>query len=135
MPDDNVTNKPKPATSTNPKYLSRRGAFNGTGISIMQQPHLTNLTLATSPLGPKEEGNLLLIFQHHTGDIRWMARDNTGVWTGGSRYDTIARDAKNATPITLLGAGPNGLTQHHVFCESTLLPSLTMLDKEKASAN
>lgn len=88
----------------------------------MQQPYWTNLTLATSQSGAKEDGNLLLIFQHHTGDIRWMARDKAGVWTGGSRYDIVARDAKNATPITLLGAGPNGLMQHHVFCEYSVIP-------------
>jgi hypothetical protein len=82
----------------------------------MQQPYLVNLTMPESTHSQKEEGNLLLVFQHHTSEIRWMQRDNTGTWRGGSAYDVVASDAKNATPITLLATGPKGVQQHHVFC-------------------
>lgn len=115
MPTDTSGNSssPEPLPSS-PKYLSKRGAFNGTGISVMEYPNLVNLTSGEIAPGPNVDGNLLLVFQHHTGQVRWMRRVYPDSWQGGSAYDVVATDAKNATPIALRA---NALGQHHVFCK------------------
>ena len=102
-------------SSPNPMYLSKRGAFNGTGLAAMQT-RLMNLTSQGLSSAAQGHGNLLLVFQHYTGDIRFMVRGSTGHWQGGSVYDVVATDAKNGTPISLLSSAPIGVIQHHVFC-------------------
>jgi hypothetical protein len=75
-----------------------------------------NLTSAGLTSAAKGYGNLLLVFQHYKGDIRFMVRESTGDWQGGSVYDVVAADAKNGTPISLLSSAPKEVIQHHVFC-------------------
>ena len=114
--------------SSNPTYLSKRGAFNGTGISGTKQ--LGSLNLVSAGAGPSNtnDGNFLLVFQHYTGDLRWMQRSASGAWQGGSADDVVAGDAKNGTPIGLRGSHQSdGVSAYHVFCKY-LSPALrTML--------
>ena len=57
----------------------------------------------------RNDGNLIIVFQHHTGQIRWMQRAFPDTWYGGTVYEVVATDAKNATPIAFRG--------QDVFCE------------------
>ena len=105
--------------SSNPAYLSKRGAFNGTGLSATKQLETLNLVSAGSGPSNTNDGNFVLIFQHWNGDIRWMQRAATGAWQGGSANDVVAVDAKNGTPIAIRGNHESdGVSAYYVFCES-----------------
>lgn len=73
----------------NAKYLSKKGAFNGSGIA-----------LAGESWNPETGTLFTLYFQHHTGDLRQMKYTKGQKWIGGSKSEIIASDAKNATPIS-----------------------------------
>jgi hypothetical protein len=75
------------AAAGSPSF-SKTGAWNDTSIS-----------LASTPLDDVN-GQIQLFFQHHTGEIRWMAGANDGTFSGGGTGNVIATDAKNATPIS-----------------------------------
>ena len=68
-----------------PNYFSTIGAFNGSGIAIADP-------LSTS-------GNLLLFFQHHTGDLR-LSQLIDNAWQGGNSDDSLGvTNIRNATPL------------------------------------
>ena len=75
-----------------------------------------NLTSGQVVEGREDKHNLLLFFQHHAGDIRWMQHTNS--WQGGTIYEVIANDAKNGTPISAKESHSDGLESFHVFCKS-----------------
>jgi hypothetical protein len=97
--------------SINASYYSREGAWNGTGIALTSQSFASNLQDA--PLG-----SLVMYFQHHTGDIRFMRLTSEGEWVGGSPSEVVATNAKNSTPIGAVAYVKDGASLWHIFCES-----------------
>ncbi|KAK3696302.1 hypothetical protein LTR37_018038 [Vermiconidia calcicola] len=98
------------------KPLSTRGAFNGSGFAIMSQSTLSNFTSGQTMAEPESQSNLLLFFQHHTGEIRWMSRPSAEPWRGGSVSEIVATNAKNGTPISALApTEKGGAHEWHVF--------------------
>jgi hypothetical protein len=75
--------------SLNADYLSKKGAFNGSGIA-----------LAGESWNPATGTLFTLYFQHHTGDIRYLKYTKGQKWIGGGITETVASNAKNATPIS-----------------------------------
>jgi hypothetical protein len=49
-----------------------------------------------------------LYFQHWSGDLRYMQYTTDRKWIGGDKAQTIASDAKNATPISTVAYTLNG---------------------------
>lgn len=74
------------------RYYSTSGAFNGSGIGLGGE-FWNKETLK----------KLNLYFQHYNGDLRWMYLDSNDRWIGGSEPYSVASDAKNATPISVVG--------------------------------
>ena len=104
--------------------FSTSGAYNGTGIAVFGQGRARNLTSAQPENDSDEENSLLVVFQHHTGELRWMQHLWPDTWRGGSTNEVIASDAKNGTPISVReGPYPIGTMETHVFCQSS--PSVT----------
>jgi len=87
----------------NPAYLSKEGAFNGTGIAIASQSFNTG-----------GYGTIVLYFQFHDGTVRSMQLSSTG-WIGGDYSTIIAVDAKNATPISAVSYAKD---QSSTVCQS-----------------
>lgn len=73
----------------NPAYLSKTGAFNGTGIAI-----------ASYSFDQGGYGVINVYFQHWEGQIRKMQLMTDGSWQGGDASNIVATDARNATPIS-----------------------------------
>ena len=73
----------------NSNYISKKGAFNGTGIA-----------LAGESWNKGQRKLFTLYFQHHTGDIRFMQYSTDQTWLGGTKAQTVASDAKDASPIS-----------------------------------
>ena len=112
-----ATSRPASTTSSThiPLYFSTRGAFNGTSIAVTKDRNGQNLT--SSAPGSFNKWNLVLVYQHYTGELRWMQRIYlSSTWVGGSAYDVVATDAKNATPISVNFKEAGGVAYHHVFC-------------------
>lgn len=97
---------------THGAILSTKGAFNGSGISVLSS-QFSNIS---SPSPEDDESNLLVFFQHHSGEIRWMKQTGADAWDGGSGNEVAASDARNGTPISAMSARPDGVRQWHVFC-------------------
>ena len=106
---------PSPSGSS-PAFLSTRGAFNGSGIAVLNPQEFINLTSGAVQQFPTNQGNLQLFFQHHSGEIRWMELAWPYTWRGGSVSDVVATDAKNGTPISAIEFYSGGMQQWHVFC-------------------
>jgi hypothetical protein len=92
-------------------YYSRQGAWNGTGIALSSQSLASGMLDA--PLG-----SLVLYFQHHSGEIRFMRLSSSGEWVGGSQSEIVATNAKNSTPISTVSYVINGTSTWHIFCRS-----------------
>jgi hypothetical protein len=75
--------------TVNPAYLSKNGAFNGTGLAI-----------ASYSFGSGGYGVINVYFQHWAGQIRKMQLMQDGTWQGGDASNIVATDARNATPIS-----------------------------------
>jgi hypothetical protein len=73
----------------NPAYLSKSGAFNGTGLAI------ASYSFATGGYGV-----INVYFQHWSGQLRKMQLMSDGSWQGGDSTNIVATDARNATPIS-----------------------------------
>lgn len=91
------------------QYYSTEGAFNGSGIALASQSFASDLSDA--PLG-----NLVVYFQHHSGDIRFKRLTSEGEWVGGSQSEIVASDAKNSTPLSAVAYVQNETSQWHIFC-------------------
>lgn len=98
---------------------STRGAFNGSGISMRRQGDLVNLTSGEVGTSDNDNHNLLLVFQHHTGDIRWMQRSAPDTWLGGSESESVTTWGRNATPLSILQTSwtEESKSEWHVFCK------------------
>lgn len=109
---------------SSPSTMSTRGAFNGSGISMRRQGNRLNLTSGEVGTSYDDPHNLLLAFQHHTGELRWMQRVSPNTWQGGSESESITTWAKNGTPLSILGSGNTAESKQewHVFCENILSP-------------
>ncbi|KAM0720683.1 hypothetical protein Q7P37_004820 [Cladosporium fusiforme] len=94
--------------SIDASYYSRQGAWNGSGFALAAQ---------TFPKYVKDapKGNLVLYFQHNTGEIRWIRLSTRGDWIGGSRSEIVAADAKNSTPISAVSYVRNATSIWHIF--------------------
>ncbi|KAF1933027.1 uncharacterized protein M421DRAFT_53755 [Didymella exigua CBS 183.55] len=90
--------------SLNAEYLSKKGAFNGSGIA-----------LAGESWNPKNGTLFTLYFQHHTGAIRYLKYTKGQKWIGGGITETVASNAKNATPISAVAYVANATQFFHVF--------------------
>jgi hypothetical protein len=88
---------------------SQAGAFNGTKLALVTQSFTTDVQ------GGSEE-NLVMYFQHLSGQIRWMRQGDDGVWTGGDPSTVVATNAKNNTPITAVSYVWDGASFWRVFC-------------------
>lgn len=82
--------------SLNTDYYSKSGAFNGSGIA-----------LAGESWNPTTGTLFTLYFQHHTGDIRYLKYTSGQKWVGGTITETVASNAKNATPISAVSYAAN----------------------------
>jgi hypothetical protein len=80
----------------NANYISKKGAFNGTGIA-----------LAGESWNKGQRKIFTLYFQHHTGDIRFMQYGTDQKWIGGTKAQTVASDAKDASPISAVAFAIN----------------------------
>lgn len=78
------------------QYYSKKGAFNGSGIALAGESW-------------NKEGHHIftLYFQHWTGDIRYMQYTTEKKWIGGTRSETVATDAKNATALSTVAYSLN----------------------------
>jgi hypothetical protein len=92
----------------NAKYLSKKGAFNGTGIALAGESWNTG-----------QRRIFTLYFQHHTGDIRFMQYTTDRKWIGGTKAQTVASDAKDASPISAVSFAIN--STQYVSRRQTLL--------------
>jgi hypothetical protein len=82
-----------------PKYYSKEGAFNGSGLA-----------LASQSFGSGEYGELVLYFQHYSGSIRWQRLTPDDGWLGGTASEVVATDAKNSTPLSAVAYSLNGVS-------------------------
>ena len=82
-----------------PAYYSKTGAFNGTGIA-----------LASVNFGVDD--SIFVYFQHYTGELRAMVLQANGDW---SDSNTVASDAKNGTPISIVAYVSQEVAQWHLF--------------------
>ncbi|KAI8937058.1 hypothetical protein NX059_006277 [Plenodomus lindquistii] len=85
-------------------YVSRRGAFNGTGMALAGESWNTG-----------QRRIFTLYFQHHTGDIRFMQYTTDRKWIGGTKAETVASDVKDASPISAVSYAVNATQHFHVF--------------------
>jgi hypothetical protein len=92
-----------------PSYYSQTGAFNGSGIALASQSFARDLSQGT-------QGAIVLYFQHHTGEIRWIQLSSTGEWHGGSSSEVVAVNAKNSTPLSAVAYSSQGVDTWHIFC-------------------
>jgi len=90
--------------SLNAEYLSKKGVFNGTGIA-----------LAGESWNKGQRRIFTLYFQHHTGDIRFMQYTTDRQWIGGTKAQTVASDAKDASPISAVAFAINETQFFHIF--------------------
>ena len=97
--------------SLNAKYISKKGAFNGTGLA-----------LAGESWNKGQKRIFTLYFQHHTGDIRSMQYDANQQWLGGTRSETVAPDAKNATPISAVSFSIESSSKQYVSQTTHVTP-------------
>ena len=80
----------------NPAYYSKKSAFNGTGIA-----------LASESFDGGTHGDLVMYFQHWSGQIRWQELNDQGQWVGGDITTVVASDAKNSTPLSAVAYALN----------------------------
>lgn len=93
--------------------ISTRGAFHGSDIAVTGLATLTkNGSLETS-----NGSTALLVYQHYTGELRWMQHIDPENWYGGTADDILASDAKNGTPIDMTVSWSPGV-ELHLFCMS-----------------
>lgn len=86
------------------EYYSTKGAFNGSGIAV-----------AGEAWNQGQRRIFTIYFQHWTGDIRFMQYTTDRKWIGGTKSETVASDAKNATPISTVAYNVEG-TQFVSLC-------------------
>ncbi|XP_014554514.1 hypothetical protein COCVIDRAFT_104758 [Bipolaris victoriae FI3] len=78
------------------KYVSKKGAFNGTGIA-----------LAGESWNQGQRKIFTLYFQHYSGDIRFMQYGTDQKWIGGTKAQTVASGVKDASPISAVAFAIN----------------------------
>jgi hypothetical protein len=91
---------PEPDSSSKPSI----GAMRGTGLAF-----------ALDALGSKTDGTATLYYQHNTGDIRYMQFSDTEGFHGGTPSETVASDAKEKTPISIVRFITDEEKVFHVF--------------------
>jgi len=80
----------------NTAYYSTHGAWNGSGIA-----------LASESFDGTTHGELVMYFQHWSGQIRWQELNDKGQWVGGDITTVVASDAKNSTPLSAVAYALN----------------------------
>jgi hypothetical protein len=93
----------RPTTTSVPLNLSKAGAFNGSAFAL-------GSTVVEDP-----DGMIEFYFQHWTGEIRYLVRNDAGDWSGGDSSHTVATDAKNATELSLMTYTFNETATWHLF--------------------
>jgi len=88
----------------NPAYYTTSDAFNGSGIA-----------LASESFDGSSHGDLVMYFQHYTGQIRWQQLNDQGQWEGGDETTIVASDARNSTPLSAVAYALNKTSTWHVF--------------------
>jgi hypothetical protein len=88
----------------NPAYLSKTGAFNGTGLAI-----------ASYSFGNGGYGIINVFFQHWTGELRKIQLMSDGSWQGGDSTNIVATNARNATPISAVAYALDQKSTWHIF--------------------
>lgn len=88
------------------------GVFNGTGLDINSAAFVQNF-----PGFANQSAQVILYFQHHSGDLRWAGLNDSG-WFGGGPNQTIATDAKNATSISTAAFAYNSKNYWRIYCKS-----------------
>lgn len=92
------------------QYMSKTGAFNGSGIAFASQSFSSSVTNGTQGVG-------VIYFQHWTGQIRYVQYSNAGEWVGGSYSEVVATDAKPGTPLSAVAYSTGGANVWNVFCQ------------------
>lgn len=99
--------------SLDDSYYARKGAWNGTGLSITEQLYASGLALS-----PDRKPWYIMYYQHYSGAIRWMYRASPLNWRRGlEQYEMVTLDAKNATPIAAWKTEVNQTSIWEVFCK------------------
>ncbi|KAF2866655.1 hypothetical protein BDV95DRAFT_631492 [Massariosphaeria phaeospora] len=110
-----------------PNFYSKKGAFNGSGIAVAGQ--------AGDPLWEGENTRMFtLYFQHWTGDLRSIKYTGGKKWIGGTKEQTVATDAKSATPIsTVAFKSQDNSSIFHVFyiSKDNIIKQVTQTNKSK----
>jgi len=101
----NPASKPMGAQPAfNPNYLSKSGAFNGTGIAI-----------ASYSFDKGGYGVINVYYQHHNSQIRKIQLNDDGTWFGGDATTIIATDAKNGTPISAVAYAMDNTSKVRIY--------------------
>ncbi|CAD6573250.1 MAG: hypothetical protein ASARMPREDX12_005920 [Alectoria sarmentosa] len=95
---------PSAPTSIPQNFLSTVGAFNGSGIA-----------LASESFASGGHGEIVMYFQHHTGQLRSAQLESDGTWQGGDITDVVASDAKSGTPIAAVAYARNQIATWHIY--------------------
>ena len=107
---------PSAPTSIPQNFLSTVGAFNGSGIA-----------LASESFASGGHGEIVMYFQHHTGQLRSAQLESDGTWQGGDITDVVASDAKSGTPIAAVAYARNQIAT--VSMRPNLETSLRLMPK------
>jgi len=99
--------------SLNANYFSKKGVYNGTGMA-----------LAGESWNVGQRRIFTLYFQHHTGDIRYIQYTTDRQWIGGSKSETVATDAKNASPISAVSVNLDSTQYVSQLCTVSSIMSL-----------
>ncbi|KJX92547.1 hypothetical protein TI39_contig5841g00003 [Zymoseptoria brevis] len=91
-----------------PKYFSKQGVFNGSGIALASQSFARELSDGS-------QGSLVMYFQHWTGQIRYKQLSPSGEWLGGDISEVVAVGAKNGTPLSAVSYVLDEASTWHVF--------------------
>ncbi|KAI9705860.1 MAG: hypothetical protein M1836_005266 [Candelina mexicana] len=100
--DSTPSSTPPPTITTQaPNGLTTSGAFNGTGIALLD-------------LG-SDSVNLFAYYQYHTGEIRSSSLVNNK-WSAGGQADIVTTlNVKNGTPLGAVSYTSNGILTWHIF--------------------
>lgn len=106
----------KIGSSLNASYTSTDGVWNGTAITSSYQrfgPGLENI--------PSDGFTWVIYYQHHSGELRWVWMGRDGSWQRGpAELETLARDARNSTPIAAFNPTIDSINYWNIFCRSRL---------------
>jgi hypothetical protein len=83
-------------------HANGNGGGNGNGNNVTQPVGAFHGSGFATAVTAGDTGQLMLFFQHSSGELRRLVRSNDNTWTGGDARSSITNDAKNSTPISVV---------------------------------